>query len=65
MNEKSFLVGTFSAGLRANGVTPMKDGLLMALKEIVTNGETQILTNVRNPLGGFLLSFQIINPNLT
>lgn len=26
------------AGLRANGVTPMKDGLLMALKEIVTNG---------------------------
>lgn len=25
-------------GLRANGTTPMKDGLLMALKEIVTNG---------------------------
>lgn len=26
------------AGLTANGVTPMKDGLMMALKEIVSNG---------------------------
>ena len=30
------------AGLKANGVTPMKDGLLTALKEIVTNGKTPL-----------------------
>ena len=29
----------FAASLRANGTTPMKDGLLMALQEIVKNGK--------------------------
>jgi len=30
----------FAVGLRANGTTPMKDGLLMALQEIAKNGKT-------------------------
>jgi len=29
-----------SAGLTANGLTPMKNGLLMALQEIGKNGES-------------------------
>ena len=35
-----------AAGLKANGPTPMKDGLLMALREIGENGK--IITPLRN-----------------
>ena len=50
--KRSYLMSTITdtqlpllpllAGLKANGVTPMKDGLLTALKEIVTNGKTPL-----------------------
>jgi len=35
-NPSSFII---AAGLTANGLTPMKNGLLMALQEIVKNGK--------------------------
>ena len=38
LNRNNFS-SIFAAGLRANGTTPMKDGLLMALQEIGKNGK--------------------------
>lgn len=33
------MISFVSGGLKANGTTPMKDGLLMALQEIGKNGK--------------------------